>query len=258
MPLTLPFILDQKYVRKDIHDTFRGNRQSGISSSKSQPLIFLFTGGRGKESGYEDGWYSENEFRYSGEGRTGKMKLTSMGNKALLNHRKDGKAVHLFAYDGKSSSVVYKGEFSYAGHIFVDGVLDKDGNPRRAIVFQLSPLDNYVPLTEEVTSDEVHVEGAVRKILVNAFERNGAARAACIRHFGSTCAACGFDFGTVYGDSAKGYIHVHHTRPLAEIRTEYAVDPLKDLIPLCPNCHAFVHRTAPAMTIAELRTILCR
>jgi predicted HNH restriction endonuclease len=91
---------------------------------------------------------------------------------------------------------------------------------------------------------------------VNSYERNPAARRACIAHYGTGCSVCGFNFGQVYGDLGEGYIHVHHLRDLATIGTEYEVDPIADLRPVCPNCHAMLHRETPAMSIEELKEII--
>ncbi len=48
-------------------------------------------------------------------------------------------------------------------------------------------------------------------------------------------------FEEVYGEKAKDYIEVHHIVPISERGGDYMVNPIKDLIPLCPNCHAMVH-----------------
>jgi 5-methylcytosine-specific restriction protein A len=119
-------------------------------------------------------------------------------------------------------------------------------------------FDDAVPasIAEEVSTPERFVEGAVKKIAVNAYERNSKARSACIKHYGAVCAFCNFNFGAVYGAIGKGFIHVHHIVPLAEIRGEYELDPIRDLIPVCPNCHAIIHLTQPTMSIEELRTCL--
>ncbi|MGY4494887.1 HNH endonuclease [Pseudomonas sp. TE3610] len=111
-------------------------------------------------------------------------------------------------------------------------------------------------IPEEVREPALFLEGSVSVIQVNAYERNPAAREACIRHYGVTCAACGFDFGKVYGAVAQGLIHVHHIVPLSKIGKEYTLDPIKDLIPLCPNCHAVVHRGKDTLSIDELRACL--
>ena len=51
-------------------------------------------------------------------------------------------------------------------------------------------------------------------------------------------------------------IHVHHLRPLAAQGTEYELDPIEDLRPACPNCHAMLHARPDALSIEELRALL--
>lgn len=43
----------------------------------------------------------------------------------------------------------------------------------------------------------------------------------------------------IYGVS--GIIHVHHLKPLHESIGIGIVDPSRDLVPVCPNCHAVIH-----------------
>lgn len=114
-----------------------------------------------------------------------------------------------------------------------------------------------VPLPEEIdTSANMVIEGAVRQISVNAYDRSQTARSRCVEHYGSRCAICGFDFGSVYGEIVEGLIHVHHLRPLSEIRDEYVVDPIEDLRPVCPNCHAVIHRRIPPFSIEEVKEFI--
>lgn len=108
-------------------------------------------------------------------------------------------------------------------------------------------------IPEEVPAQAKYIEGASREITVNAYERNGKARAACLAHSGYTCIVCNFDFESVYGEIGKNYIHVHHVVPISEIKKEYSLDPIKDLVPVCPNCHAMIHRTEPALTTEALK-----
>lgn len=100
-------------------------------------------------------------------------------------------------------------------------------------------------------------EGALRQILVNAYERSPKARNECINHYGAICSVCNFDFEQIYGKDLGGvFIHVHHIVDLAHIGEEYEVDPIEDLLPVCPNCHAMLHKRKPAMHPDELRKIL--
>jgi predicted HNH restriction endonuclease len=86
-------------------------------------------------------------------------------------------------------------------------------------------------------------EGARKKVDVNVYERSKKARRICIKKYGLDCYVCGFNFNDFYGEEvSKNYIHVHHLKPLSEIGEEYEVNPSKDLRPVCPNCHAMIHR----------------
>lgn len=99
-------------------------------------------------------------------------------------------------------------------------------------------------------------EGAKKQVIVNAHERNPKARQECIKHYGAKCFICGFDFEKKYGEIGKGFIHVHHIKPLSEINEEYKVNPIQDLRPVCPNCHAMIHKKKPAYSIEEIKEII--
>ena len=121
--------------------------------------------------------------------------------------------------------------------------------------FGFRKTENTIP--EELSDAQEYIEGAKRQITVNAYERNDKARAACIEHYGGyTCQVCEFDFEEVYGALGKDFIHVHHLQPLAAKTEEYKVDPAKDLIPVCPNCHAMLHKENPPITVEKLRNII--
>ena len=89
-----------------------------------------------------------------------------------------------------------------------------------------------------------------------SYERNPEAREACLAHYGYICYVCGFSFVKKYGKVGEKFIHVHHKIPVSEVGHEYIVDPLKDLVPICPNCHAMIHRKVPAMSVDELKIIV--
>ncbi|MCK9426014.1 MAG: HNH endonuclease [Ignavibacteriaceae bacterium] len=111
-------------------------------------------------------------------------------------------------------------------------------------------------LPEEVENPTQYFEGACRKVTVNTYERNFEARKKCISHYGLKCIVCSFDFQKVYGSLGDGYIHVHHLKPLSEIGKEYKLDPIKDLRPVCPNCHAMIHRRQSDLSIDDLKSHL--
>lgn len=109
---------------------------------------------------------------------------------------------------------------------------------------------------EEVTSTTPYHEGSVQRIVVNAYERDSKAREACIRHHGTACAVCEMNFEARYGKIGRDFIHVHHKRPLSSLKKQYKVDPKKDLVPVCPNCHAMLHRRTPPYDVEQLRAII--
>jgi 5-methylcytosine-specific restriction protein A len=107
----------------------------------------------------------------------------------------------------------------------------------------------------EQTQEEIF-EGAVRRVTVNAYERNPEARRKCIQHYGVTCQICSFNFKKVYGEAGKNFIHVHHLKQISKIGETYQIDPIQDLRPVCPNCHAIIHKRKPSYTIEEVKSFL--
>lgn len=138
----------------------------------------------------------------------------------------------------------------------VAGIPHSDSRPRKfwstGFVFD-AELQNY---SDEVDEPHNYHEGATKTVSVNSYERNSKARLACIAHYGWQCQACQLNFDDRYGIRGKEFIHVHHVRALHEIGEEYEVDPINDLRPVCPNCHAMIHRQKPYLTIEELVEIL--
>lgn len=110
----------------------------------------------------------------------------------------------------------------------------------------------------DIAEQEQYHEGHVRSVLVDKYERSSIARGKCIEHHGSSCLICGIDFGEKYGDLGEGFIHIHHLRPLHTIKKDYVVDYKNDLIPVCPNCHAMIHRipNGENMSVEEIKVTL--
>lgn len=101
-------------------------------------------------------------------------------------------------------------------------------------------------------------EGNFKLNTITRYERNPRARKACIEHYGLICCACGFNFEKTYGTLGKDFIHIHHLKQLSDIKEEYEVDPIEDLRPLCPNCHAMIHREREPLKIEKLRDIIAQ
>jgi hypothetical protein len=124
-----------------------------------------------------------------------------------------------------------------------------DPEPRIIEHFEnLVPIDAIVP--------ESLSEGAVTRYERLGYERNEEARRRCLAFYGTRCMVCGIDFGETYGLVADGFIHVHHLEPISSVGQEHQVDPIEDLRPLCPNCHAVAHLRVPPHSIEELKSFL--
>lgn len=111
---------------------------------------------------------------------------------------------------------------------------------------------------QEVDTAHHYPEGAVRRILVNAYERDPRARASCINHYGVACVVCGFSFERQYGPEFAGWIHVHHLRELSAVGRRHRVNPVRDMRPLCPNCHAVAHSSRPAVPIERIKRLVAK
>jgi hypothetical protein len=115
-------------------------------------------------------------------------------------------------------------------------------------------------IPEEVLPETELQEGASIRVEVNRYERDPVAREHCIKHYGTACAACGRSLGDQYGPQVIGLIHVHHLMPLGMAGKRVRVNPIRDLRPVCPNCHAVIHSTSPPRTLEEMRRMInsCR
>lgn len=119
---------------------------------------------------------------------------------------------------------------------------------------------SFTPIEDDSLETVVYLptkEGRKKAVYTTTYERNPANRAAAIEAHGTVCMACGFDFGKVYGEYGKGYIEVHHIKPLFENETETIPDPETDLICLCSNCHSMVHHFKnKVLSLEELKNII--
>lgn len=90
---------------------------------------------------------------------------------------------------------------------------------------------------------QTYTEGTAHRRSVTSYERNPQAREACLARYGYSCRICGLNFEQKYGEVGKDFIHVHHIDFISSSGgVPHDIDPVKDLIPVCPNCHAMLHR----------------
>lgn len=140
---TAGFVVGALYSRRrDIHDRFGGQWQSGIVTPRGAPLVIAFTSPAGLQHGYEDEWDDDGVFHYYGAGQEGDMEFVR-GNRALRDHVKDGKQLLVFQALGGGVHR-FQGEFVCLGYDLVSGVPDRNGRSRTAIVFRLHPVHDEV------------------------------------------------------------------------------------------------------------------
>jgi 5-methylcytosine-specific restriction enzyme A len=97
-------------------------------------------------------------------------------------------------------------------------------------------------------------EGALKKVYTTVYERNKKYRDEAVRTQGYACKVCEFNFKETYGEWGEGYIHVHHVRPLYLNAGPVVPNIETDLIVVCANCHAMIHRRRDqVLTIDELK-----
>lgn len=121
------------------------------------------------------------------------------------------------------------------------------------------PMEDFEPTPADEVPEEsmgAYYEGALVQRNVKMYERDRKAREACIERYGRTCLICEIDFSQVYPGIGDGFIHVHHLEPVSSFKREYQLNPTKDLIPVCPNCHAMLHKRKPPYTPEEVRTAM--
>ena len=123
-----------------------------------------------------------------------------------------------------------------------------------------TPINNKEK-TETLNDREVLLEsiqeGSPKACFSTTYERSKALREQAIAIHGTSCAACGFNFKSVYGEYGEGYIQIHHIFPVSEFDKPRAVNPELELIPLCANCHAIVHRRkGRTLSIEELTKLI--
>jgi 5-methylcytosine-specific restriction enzyme A len=144
--------------------------------------------------------------------------------------------------------------------MFHSKALTEIGRDHPESVIRLKELvgldETSIAYPDTLPPQETYEEGSKITTIVNAYERNPEARQKCLEYYRAICRVCDFNFEKVFGEIGRGFIHVHHLKELRDIGKSYHVDPVSDLAPVCPNCHAMLHKRRPAYTIEELKSII--
>lgn len=196
------FVEGQLYRRKDIHELYGGNRQSGICPSAKMPYIFIFTGASGQQHGYKDEWLNEDVFSYTGEGQIGDMQFTK-GNLALRDHLITSKRVFLFEYVAKGT-VTFFSELSFLDCDYFE-THDTAGNVRIGIKFFFKRVgDSKYIIPDELKTSESFSEPnesylsqkpnlTERQGLITSRVGQGAYRKSILHRWSYKCAATDYN-----------------------------------------------------------------
>jgi hypothetical protein len=91
--------------RVELHRRLAGGGQGGINPSTKTPNVLIFSDpARGAAHGYIDDWRDDGLFHYTGEGQRGDQQMRA-GNKAILQHREDDRALCVFRGVGGGSDL---------------------------------------------------------------------------------------------------------------------------------------------------------
>lgn len=247
------FNVNQTYTKKQIYELLnvpnekrKGNWDTGYRQYDGNFYIFANIGIPGR-TGHDYINYWDGELLHW-EAKSETHSLMPSIKKLLSNDP----AQKIFVFTRTDD----KSPFTYEG---IGKVQSTSGERPVKVVWRFDDEANYEDNSPEtpgqVISDK-YWEGGVIEILVNKYERDRGARRECINHYGAKCLVCEMEFEMRYGELGKGFIHVHHVVALFSVDERYLVDPVKDLVPVCPNCHSMLHKKNPAYTVSELRALI--
>ncbi len=229
-----------------------GNWDTGYTTEGKDLIIFMNIGEAGR-TGHD---YA-NEYDPNTEIVTWFGKTASHSNQPIFKELLDGYLRPLFFARWKSSNT----EFKYLGSgsviDFIDNYIHQKNKKPIKLIIQLTKNSPSIG-PSGIPPEELEVVPSFAKkisVLVNKYERDPTKRRDCLNHFGYKCQICNFSFEDVYGVLGEDFCHVHHIEPLSEVGGELDIDPTVDLIPVCANCHAMLHRKRPALKPDELRRL---
>jgi len=244
------YTVGDTYTRNDIYDLLGlsaaergGDWLNGYHRHEDDYYVFCNVGVAGRTGhDYDNHWEGERLVWHgktqSHFGQSSIQNLLSGEYRVLIFYRSDDRAPFTFA--GVGHAVPH---------------WESEHPARIDWVFGSDELEGTPVFTDELIAGAAYKEGHRTQVLVNRYERDRSARDECLRHHGARCCVCDIDFGERYGELGKGFIHVHHVVPLSAVGEDYSVDPVADLVPICPNCHAMIHRRNPPLSVDELRHI---
>lgn len=251
VPQTPTFEVGNRYLRKHLHDEFKGQRQYGISTPSSESFIFVFTDTNSEKHGYSDRFLNNGLFVYSGEGRVGDMTLDG-GNERILNHKKNRDSLLVFEKvdeENGADVVTYDGEYECVDHYW-EQAPDDNEEMRDAVRFKLKPVGGLEAGLDESEADSLPDRELFERAKQSAPEGSGTTttstgtsytRSDLIRDFAlrladGVCQACSAE-APFTSKGGEPYLEVHHLYRVSD----GGVDDPENVIAICPNCHREVH-----------------
>jgi 5-methylcytosine-specific restriction protein A len=257
----MEFVRLVQYTRKDVWKAYHTNQgempkggiwQNGYVTEGDELIAFININSPGRTGhDYQNSFDEENELlTWFGQTRAHSKQPTfkKLLNKELFPHffaRWDS-SDHQFTYLGSGDILSYKDKHSIEPVETIKLLIQITNTPRS--------IGN--PKTDNPELIKLPTFAKKVQSIVNRYERDPYKRMLCLKHFGYKCQICNFSFQEEYGDIGKSFCHVHHIEPLNEVGGEKDIDPIKDLIPVCPNCHSMLHIKKPALKPEELKMIL--
>jgi len=232
------------------------NREPGITTSRLKSLLVDLLRPTGKDAEIaknRSDTYFEQKVRNLVSHRT-------LERRGYGEYRKVGRdGVHTITEAGiaflrtniDALEYLFSGDFNYddVQSSFVD--LAKIGEQKQRIL---------------IYDENLVIEEGTRRVRnAQVYERSKKLREAAIRRYSINghlaCSVCSFDFSTVYGERGRGYIEIHHQKPIFQYEEQdtakFLEQALQNVVPVCSNCHRMIHREKNApMPVEELRQLV--
>lgn len=264
-----------RYSRKDLIDLWpkysstRPLERGVVTPADSTQIILFITEIKNEyQPDYNDFYDKENDLLWwDGENKHG-------NDKRIIQSTQKGDDIHVFY------RIQHRELFKYLGRVkLLSAIRRFEPNSPSSFVFEFIHDPIIITLPEKQAKNEAklpkgyaiaseidqeklitakELEGSKRFHLLSLPERNPKNRKHAIEIHGRICMICSFDFDKFYGaENSNGYIEIHHINPLSQ--GERLVDPTKDLIPVCSNCHRIIHRKRDfPKSIPEMKKIVER
>lgn len=171
----------------------------------------------------------------------------SLGLEVLVFYRRE-------KYEHPGAAFRYEGPFEYVSH--------SGAFPVHYVLCRLNtstPVESA--LTESATSTVSGADTGGREgnryWSATALETDSNLKQQVVSAHGARCCVCGFSFEETYGSIGEGFAVVHLRRRVQPDANPNEIDPVKDAVVVCANCHAMIHKfPGEVIPVEELRKVV--